>query len=584
MFVAACVSLQAADIVLRPGMSPVRVEDLPLLEADRQIVPDGDAQGGSPLQILSKTPFDWFADREGRVELLLKSGKDNAEDVTVTIWDWRDQPVWRETFSVPCRETLSFRLEGRGVYRLVADRLDERGHALSRQIRSFVALPDNRSLCADWSYDEFMLGICAFPERLHWGANTGKNLPEGMSFRQAMEQGAELAARAGFGSVRLEYVANGGAPYLKNSRDPMDLYSAMGLSIFVKLQQQSRAMLLPHYQQQLDAGTLYGPAWQYPKVREANEPLFREAFRESRDIASFYEILNEPDYAGTSPEQGFWKGTVREYIDIADYALELHEQYAPEVLISHGGLTHLSQGGGKISLEPAIEITKALQSRLDLYAYHSHGTVQELIAEKARVYEVLRRSGFDPDSVPQQNSEGGYCPWRLDLERNQAVALPKKILYGWAHGDNGIHLYELRDKGGSRRNLESEDWGILDHFFCPKPAYGTVAALAELLAGAQLKKIVYEGDLFHLYEFRQGNDLVLALMNMKEAEDGDAAVSLKMRLPKSAVLLDELGNSEGAGSEWVINDFVKYVKIEEASAVSVSLTESGGRQFRLSVR
>jgi hypothetical protein len=362
------------------------------------------------------------------------------------------------------------------------------------------------------------------------------------------------------------------------------------MQIFLKLKQDPQASLLPRYQVQLDAGTLYGNSENYPKVQSDNALWFKEIFQQTAGLVGYYEILNEPDLYGTKTT-GFWKGTPQEYVDLSSYVLDLHETYASNSLISQGGMTHYKDDNEDDPLLVPEVITRSLQNRLSLYAYHCHGPIENLISEKGNVRNVLTRSGFDPASVSQYNSESGLMTGRLSREILQAIALPKKILYGWAHGDCGMLVYDLRDKQGTRLNETSSDWGLTCHYFCPKPGYGTVASLVSILAGAHFEQSVYEDSLFQLYRFLRDGDTVLTLMDLERPIDGGHAITLNFdRIPYETVeLIDEMGNitiiDPSAVASVNVGDFVNYIRFPGIvfSQDSVSVTKEGATDYRLRV-
>jgi hypothetical protein len=133
------------------------------------------------------------------------------------------------------------------------------------------------------------------------------------------------------------------------------------------------------------------------------------------------------------------------------------------------------------------------------------------------------------------NTEMGVDGWRLDQERRKGEILPQKVLYCWASGHTGALLFGSRMTLGPNR--VSQDFGFLDHWFCPRFVYGSMAALVETLGGATFEKVISEQDGVYIYQFSRGEDTSVAAFSTAEKQ----VVSFR-KSGSDFSLVDPMGN------------------------------------------
>jgi hypothetical protein len=245
--------------------------------------------------------------------------------------------------------------------------------------------------------------------------------------------------------------------------------------------------------------------------------------------AAWIELYNEPD------NRDFWRGTPEEYLEWANAAIEEVHRAAPGVPIA---------AGGYCLLEPEWTglFARALQGKLDLIGYHSHGDVTALEAAFRAMRATHAAAGYA--SPVFANTEMGYAAWRLDMERHQAATAMQKLLYCWAHGNRGALLYCSRDIGGPRQRPSDADWGFVDHLFCPRFAYGALSAFIDTYAGARFERTLTEAQPFSAYLFRRDDARLVAAFT---AYDGERAITITSDAQR-AEIVDPMGNRAEAAS------------------------------------
>ncbi len=166
--------------------------------------------------------------------------------------------------------------------------------------------------------------------------------------------------------------------------------------------------------------------------------------------AEFWEIWNEPDI-------GFFRGTVKEYVEMQRIAHEAIKSVAPDEIVASGGFTHLGHG----QVKPGIyEATLAeYPTAFDVFAYHRHGPFGDFYRDQHILFADLRRR-TGTQQMPIVFSETG-----MDTrygQRHQAETLMKKISYASAIGAQAYTWYNLMDRaGGEQANRPGHTYGLL---------------------------------------------------------------------------------------------------------------------------
>jgi hypothetical protein len=506
----------AHAIPLRPSMPALDRPGVPLLWAT---VPDADrVEPNASLQ--PETPYRWVIDpgQPFVAQVKLADGA-RGERAVLTVWDWNRNPVAQQQFSKPCDERVAFEVEGRGTYLLTLD-LFAGEECVSRLVRSFSVCPSNLARREAWRTDEFWVGTCAFPGRQHWSNDFGPANAPGLTEQESRDLDAELAARAGLQIVRpdvpIEWRSEQAPIDFMRADASFGAWTSRGFRLGLQVNQPPDWAILPQYAGVTD------PKWRYPRREGPCRRWLAEVLPRYAKDAAYLELYNEPD------NRDFWRGTPEEYIQWAGWAIEEIKKAAPDVPIA---------AGGYCLLEPEWTglFARALLGKLDLIGYHSHGDVTALEANSRAMRATHAAAGYGKPVFI--NTEMGYAAWRLDMERHQAATAMQKLLYCWAHGNRGGLLYCSRDVGGPRLRTDP-DWGFVDHFFCPRFAYGALSAFVDTYAGASFSSLLTEAHPFTAYEFRSADVRIVTAFT---TYDGERAVVVTSDATQ-AEIVDPMGN------------------------------------------
>jgi hypothetical protein len=155
---------------------------------------------------------------------------------------------------------------------------------------------------------------------------------------------------------------------------------------------------------------------------------------------------------------------------------------------------------------------------------------------------MVRDLGYDQPRFA--NTEMGLAMPYVERESAAAAIILQKLLYCWAHGDEGVLLYSSREPVYGNPELcrrqwgwHTPDYGFVDYFFCPRPVYGAASALLDWYAGARFERILHESDHFHAYAFREGDRRLVAFFALGEP------VSVTLAGGSPACLIDPMGNA-----------------------------------------
>jgi len=350
--------------------------------------------------------------------------------------------------------------------------------------------------------------------------HTGSKAP-GLTEQASRDLDAELAARAGLQIVRpalpIEWPSEDAPIDFTRADASVAAWTSRGLRLYLQVGQPPEWALLPQYAGVAD------PKWRYPRREGPSRRWLAELLPRYAKDAAFVELYNESD------NRDFWRGTPEEYTEWAGWAIEEIERAAPDVPIA---------AGGYCLLEPEWTglFARALVGKLDLIGYHSHGDVTALEANFRAMRATHAAAGYVAPVFA--NTEMGYAAWRLDMERHQAATAVQKLLYCWAHGHRAALLYCSRDIGGPRQRAGDADWGFVDHFFCPRFAYGALCAFIDTYAGASFERILTEAQPFTAYVSRSDDARIVAVFT---SYDGERAVTITSDAAR-AEIVDPMGN------------------------------------------
>ena len=536
MFSLISVLANGADqtLKLRPEMQIIKAPGVPMLNVAEGNIPEADRMDKG-LKLESEVPFQWvISPGEIFTANISATPLEQSDRVILTVWDWRNAPVTQLKFHIPFAEKIQFKVEGRGTYILTLDRFEADKH-LSRLVRSFSVCPSNEEPRRKWNLDQFFIGVASFPDRQDWKTNFGYMRPEGLASRESAEIEADLSARLGIQVIRL----NAGLEWI------VDMYESKGIKPYLQVWQ--KGDVLPQYADVTDA------KWRYPKQEAPVRAHYADIAKRFGKHALFFEIHNETD------NEDFWRGTVEEYIDNFNWALEEFQVHAPNAIVINGGYTLLKP-------EMTKEYVRAFKDKTHWVAIHTHGDLPYCMDLFQRYKQYHEEAGYkNPVYI---NTEMGYCGWRLDIERLQAAVAIKKILYFWAHGLRGVMLYNCRDISGPRRDA---GWGYIDHFMCPRFKYGAVASIINWYAGATFESILVEKPELHVYSFRANEKFIVTIFSPPNQAKA-LEVTLKSDGTK-ALLIDPMGNVNSVCKESLVTVRTEFfpmtVVFEKASHVEI---------------
>lgn len=492
------VAATPAHIVhLGPQSGPLCLADTPAVTAP---VPDADVTPAAGLSLEPAQQCRWVFSPGDDLVLTATVAAGEATDTTrLTFWNWRLQPLAQ--VAVPTGESqVQVAVAGRGTYLVTLDRF-RRGDCVARLARSFAVCPDNNHRRKDWARSGFWVGQCSFPGWQHArleGGHTAR--PEGFTDEQSRELDAELVARMGVQVARINL------PVTRRDETGLDLdftladacartFADRGLALDVQLfapEGAGRGPVLPAY---AEAPVQW--AMLYPLQEQPYRHYVREMARRYGRDARFFQIGNEPG----NPQQS--RGTAGEFVStVRQAADELRRQF-PRTPVTNGG--YCSDN------EVVQEIVAGLPGVTDFASYHYHARLEGLKPFRERMAQLHRQAGYEP--VRLANTEMGYAMPTLAAERVHAVQELQKLLYCWAHGDEGVLLYSSRELWWPRQFSYSgiSDYGFVDHFFCPRFAYGAVSALLDHYAGYRFECILVEGERLHAYAFAAGSRRLVTL-------------------------------------------------------------------------
>ncbi|NLT70148.1 MAG: hypothetical protein GXX91_05580 [Verrucomicrobiaceae bacterium] len=508
--------------------SPVLINtEVPAL---REVVSERRLSGGGLSLIPAEGLYEWakIGPTDEPFRLHVRVGGTEFEHATLSLWNWHNELVRQWRLPAGTEEVVEIAVTGLGTYLITLDG-SRGGVHRERLIRNLSVTADHHVARAAWKTDEFFVGICAFPGRYHWKPDGRATLPAGLTEQEARDREADLMARLGLQVVRTDVSLEmgrreneGGEPEYDFDFSRMDAaveaYTSRGFQLALQTMNSADWAVLPQY------GHHGKNRWRYPHREDPQRAYLAALVGRYREWARFVQIFNEPD------STDFWSGTKEEFVTQFTFSLDEIRRVAPDRPVTTGGYALVDEAKCAYFIDQFHDM-------IDFPAYHSHGN----LAAYKRSFAAMKRlqSEAGDRSTRWVASETGYSAWRLEQERRQAQIDPQKVLYSWTNGHAGVLLFCSRMTRPPGRD-GSPDFGVLDHQFCPRFAYGSLAALLGTLQGATFRHTLMESDEIHLYVFERGDDLIVAGFTL--AEDGSEVV---LRSDADAVVaIDEMGNAD----------------------------------------
>ncbi|MBI2300487.1 MAG: hypothetical protein HYU66_16360 [Armatimonadetes bacterium] len=528
-------------------------------------VADADRLPELELSLEPARPYRWVF---GPGELVLMDWRaaptTPVDQVVLTAWDWELRPVAQSRAASPSSGWLRIRVAGRGTYVLTLDAL--RGEAcVGRLARSLAVCPSNRGKGDTWRKGEFWVGQCSFPGWQNAVLQGGHAAhPVGLSEDASRELDAELVARMGAGVARINF------PVFRRDELGLDLdfaladrcvetFASHGLRLDLQLFEPYGAgrgpVLTPYLDVPLEQAPLY-PIRSAPYRRYVDEVARRYG-----QHALFYQVGNEPSNALQ------YKGTPREFVDQVRWARETVRSRQPLARITNGGYCN--------TLPAAHEIARSIGGLVDFISYHWHGDLAGLKTFHAEIQAMHREANAKP--LHLANTEMGCAMPTVASERTNAVVELQKLLWCWAHGHEGVLLYSSRELWWPRQFSYDgvSDYGFVDHFFCPRFAYGGVSAVLDRYAGYRFDKVLAETDNLHVYAFRRRESVLVAAFARTEP----VSIRLTSKARRAAVI-DPMGNAvpatDPAEVTLVVGEYPQAIALEGAAGITLSVPHRPG--------
>lgn len=503
-----------------PSSAPLPVTGVPFLNEE---VPEA-TERDHGLAIAPEVPFRWTTEPgpEAAFPVSVEADPASFDHAVLTLWNWHNRPIGQWKIDSGEARAFRFAVAGRGVYQLTLDGY-RNGECTRRLVRSFAVVDDLSD--RPWRSDQFFLGICAFPGRYHWNFQGVPTLPLGISETEARELEADLMAGLGFRLVRVDEsmeMGETGDPERPYQYDFTRMDAAVEAYVSRGFRLALQTMNSPGWATEDRYAEVDEPLWRYPK-RDAPQRAYTRALVERYGKhAEFVQVFNEPD------QVAFWSGTPEEYLRHYRSARDEVRGLFPDLPIANGGYSLFDP-------ERTRYFAGRLRDEVEITAYHSHGTLARLREDHERLRRMLADADY-PDDSAIANTEMGFDGWRLDQERRKGQIVPQKALHCWSSGHVGVLLFGSRMTLGPNR--VTQDFGFLDHWFCPRYVYGSVGAMILVLSGAVFEETLLDRNGTHVHRFRRGGEEIVVVFS-----ETDDAPELRFSATGERVeSVDEMGN------------------------------------------
>lgn len=469
----------------------------------------------------------------------------------VSLWDWSGNIVYSKTYTkFPVDDILTLKAECHGVWLVTFDAYaDAKGDSLkSRLVKSFGTPVDATSARALWrEKNDYLLGSCFFPARYYYWKNEYSwnypTLPK-LSPPDGIERLVRLGARAGFTILRIDDHPD------KASKSHDDVFH----EILTCLERHDiQAFWGTGLKPKSFVGDTLELSSDFAEEDEKVSYLCENYIKPGNSIVSVVQIGNEPAH------HEFWSGTREQYQWMYSYVEKKLHAANPKLLVLHGATCPAGAdlGGEKLKDPAAYEIKKKTQEEWYLgfyrdmtrdaaafgntWAYHNHGALTSgTIGWRNWEQETLSKFGFTGNFL---QTEGGACSWRPDFEMTTCNEVMQKIINAWANGEKGWMQYTLASETKPSRYGRMVSWDILHAYdFEPRFQYGTIAAMADTMAGCTFERRLY-------YKTNEPGPALAALFRHPKGKliawfsvDGKGSINVSSDA-RTGSLIDPMGNA-----------------------------------------
>lgn len=188
----------------------------------------------------------------------------------------------------------------------------------------------------------------------------------------------------------------------------------------------------------------------------------------------YWEVWNEPDVS-------FWLGTAQQYADTFDATYDAIHRVQPNAVVMNGGFSETKRRPTFIP-----DWQAATRRKPDVFAYHSHMAFANMLRASSSVKTYLKDANWN---MPVWLNEAGFSSVSGNSERDQAIALVKKMSSTPYLGFNAYFWYDLRDDGTDPKEIEHH-FGLVQADYTPKAAAVAAHTLMSTLAGQRFARRV----------------------------------------------------------------------------------------------
>ncbi|TCC96485.1 golvesin C-terminal-like domain-containing protein [Pedobacter hiemivivus] len=283
------------------------------------------------------------------------------------------------------------------------------------------------------------------------------------------------------------------------------------------------------------------------------------------------EIWNEPDIPTFSKGLTTTDEKTNFYFNLLKTSYEQVHPSFPKVKV-------IGMVLGDVGTDQLVNkiLQKGALKFMDEYSFHSYRPVPELIALDIDRHKAIMRSHNGDKLIPINLSETGFTSFTF-TEKEQASALPRRIVSALSNGIQRIGIYNLQNK--STLFDREGAYGLIRHqndtlgAYTPKPGFATYAALTRELSGAKfVEEEAVSPGLIHAYKFKKGGQDVRVMYALS-----GTGVHL---YPKEAAIdvVDVMGNLK---TYKAVNGVVSLILDENAIYIKGQLKSPYAKEYVL---
>jgi hypothetical protein len=221
-----------------------------------------------------------------------------------------------------------------------------------------------------------------------------------------------------------------------------------------------------------------------------------------KDDVDTYEIWNEADWAA-------WEGSTEKYIEMYLKCYEIIKQNDPDAKIMNSGWAFSDRRGSFPKIKKFLE--KVPPEKLDIFAFHAHGSDPEIHWKMKKIREFLASSGHNPNMEIWDTESG-----RVGDDRFVAQQLVKKHINFQVDGGKHLQWFTLGDSRREAKRLEHKKkfrvwrWGMFrSKYLEPKPQAIAYWALIKTLRGYKYQKTLNLSNDLQAFVFSNGDNKIL---------------------------------------------------------------------------